>query len=214
MQVWSLVQEDPLEEGMATHSSILAWEIPWTEEPAGLQSMGSQRVGHSWSYLAYMHTDPWIHYTRAHRLMHEYTGKCFDISLYPCIFESADVEPTYQRRAMPFYIWDLRILGFCYPWESYHQSPLMARDNWVPGISALYLNWLISSRKTSEVFTHLLPHHFEKEGIVILFNGEIDSLEVKWLAHVHIASQWSASSLEPTSTPPGPLPWPHWVESI
>ena len=41
-----LGQEDPLEEGMATHSSILAWEIPWTEEPGGLQSVGSQRVGH------------------------------------------------------------------------------------------------------------------------------------------------------------------------
>ena len=38
--------EDPLEKEMATHSSILAWEIPWTEEPSGLQSMGSQRVGH------------------------------------------------------------------------------------------------------------------------------------------------------------------------
>ena len=43
-QVWSLGQEDPLEKGMATHSSILAWEIPWTEEPGRLQSMGSQRV--------------------------------------------------------------------------------------------------------------------------------------------------------------------------
>ena len=39
----SLGQEDPLEEGMATHSSILAWRIPWTEEPGGLQSMGSQK---------------------------------------------------------------------------------------------------------------------------------------------------------------------------
>ena len=38
--------EDPLEEGMATHSSILAWRIPWTEEPGGLQSVGSQRVRH------------------------------------------------------------------------------------------------------------------------------------------------------------------------
>ena len=38
--------EDPLQEGMATHSSILAWSIPWTEEPGGLQSMGSQRVRH------------------------------------------------------------------------------------------------------------------------------------------------------------------------
>ena len=45
LQVGSLGQEDPLEEGMATHSSILTWRIPWTEEPGGLQSIGSQRVG-------------------------------------------------------------------------------------------------------------------------------------------------------------------------
>ena len=44
--VRSLGQEDPLEKGMATHSSILAWRIPWTEEPGGLQSMGLLRVGH------------------------------------------------------------------------------------------------------------------------------------------------------------------------
>ena len=44
-QVLSLGREDPLEKGMATHSSILAWRIPWTGEPGGLQSMGSQRVG-------------------------------------------------------------------------------------------------------------------------------------------------------------------------
>ena len=42
MQVRSLAWEDPLEKGMATHSGILAWETPWTEEPDGLQSMGSQ----------------------------------------------------------------------------------------------------------------------------------------------------------------------------
>ena len=45
-QVRSLSQEDPLEKEMATHSSILAWKISWTQEPGGLQSMGSQRVGH------------------------------------------------------------------------------------------------------------------------------------------------------------------------
>ena len=44
--VQSLDREDPLEQEMATHSSILAWEIPWTEEPGGLQSMGLKRVGH------------------------------------------------------------------------------------------------------------------------------------------------------------------------
>ena len=45
--VRSLGQEDSLEKEMATHSCILAWRIPWTEEPGGLQSMGSQRVGHN-----------------------------------------------------------------------------------------------------------------------------------------------------------------------
>ena len=46
MQVQSLGGEDPLEKEMATHSSILAWRIPWKEKPGGLQFMGSQRVGH------------------------------------------------------------------------------------------------------------------------------------------------------------------------
>ena len=45
MWLRSLGQEDPLDEGVATHSRILAWRIPWTEEPGGLQSTGSQRVG-------------------------------------------------------------------------------------------------------------------------------------------------------------------------
>ena len=46
VQVWFLGQEDPLEEEIATHSSILAWKIPWTKEPGRLQSIGSQRVGY------------------------------------------------------------------------------------------------------------------------------------------------------------------------
>ena len=48
LEIWvqSLGGEDPLEEGRATHFSILAWRIPWTEEPGGVQSMGSQRVRH------------------------------------------------------------------------------------------------------------------------------------------------------------------------
>ena len=49
-QVQSLGQKDPLEKGMATHSSTLAWKIPWTEEPGGLQSMGSQRIRHNFTF--------------------------------------------------------------------------------------------------------------------------------------------------------------------
>ena len=49
--VWSLGQEDSLKKGMATHSSVLAWKIPWTEESDRLQSMGSQRVRNDWSHI-------------------------------------------------------------------------------------------------------------------------------------------------------------------
>ena len=55
-QVQSLGQDDPLEEGMATHSSVLTWKIPWTEKPCGQQSVGLQRVGHNCSHLAHIHT--------------------------------------------------------------------------------------------------------------------------------------------------------------
>ena len=60
MQFQSLGWEDPLEKGMATHSSILAWRMPWTEEPHRLQSIASHRVGHNWSRWAYTHAHTWL----------------------------------------------------------------------------------------------------------------------------------------------------------
>ena len=60
----SLGWEGLLEKEMATHSSILAWRIPWTEEPGGLQSMGSQRVRHNWSDWTHTHTSA---YSTNHR---------------------------------------------------------------------------------------------------------------------------------------------------
>ena len=54
-QVWSLGREDPLEKEMATHSSILAWRSPWTEESGWLQSMGSQRARHDWVTNTFFH---------------------------------------------------------------------------------------------------------------------------------------------------------------
>ena len=61
-RVWSLGREDPLEKEMATHSSILAWRIPWREEPGRLQSMGSQRVRHDWETS--------LHFTSPHRYLY------------------------------------------------------------------------------------------------------------------------------------------------
>jgi len=67
--VWSLGQEDPLEKGMATHSSILAWRIPWTEEPGALQFMGSQRVRQNWA------TNCFFHHCLHHVVLLDITGK-------------------------------------------------------------------------------------------------------------------------------------------
>ena len=58
--VQSLGREDPLEKGMATYSSILAWRIPWTEELGGLQSMGWQRVGHDWASITKRVSCSWL----------------------------------------------------------------------------------------------------------------------------------------------------------
>ena len=69
--VQSLGQEGPLEEEMATHSSILAWKIPWTGEPGGLKSMGSQRVGHN---LAHVRTR-----ARAHTHTHTHTKTATEV---------------------------------------------------------------------------------------------------------------------------------------
>ena len=56
MWVWFLGLDDPLEEDMATHSTIIAWEIPWTEEPSGQQFIQLHRIEHNWSNLACTHT--------------------------------------------------------------------------------------------------------------------------------------------------------------
>ena len=68
MEVWSLGQEDPLEKEMAAHFSILAWEIPWTEKPGGLQSVGLQRVKHNFMNEHKAHTHHMCIYTHKYIL--------------------------------------------------------------------------------------------------------------------------------------------------
>ena len=78
-QVRSLDQEDSLEKEMAPHSSILAWRIPWTEEPGGLQSMGSQRVRHDKVTNKHTHTTPFsCHFSW---FLVEHTNTCLEVGL-------------------------------------------------------------------------------------------------------------------------------------
>ena len=97
-QVWSLGWEDPLEKGMATHSSILAWRIPWTEKPGRLQSMGLQRVGlsdwHLYFHFSYMDkqgssTVKFVHHTSRKK------GLIVQLRISPAFF-SAEAKLPFQ----------------------------------------------------------------------------------------------------------------------
>ena len=74
--VQSLGWEYPLEEGIATHSSILAWRIPWTEKPGGLQSMGSQRVRHDLTTEQQQHGQSWNSFKRESEQKSEFASVC------------------------------------------------------------------------------------------------------------------------------------------
>ena len=121
-RVWSLGREDPLEKGMTTHSNVLAWRIPWTEEPCGLQSMGSQRVGHDWVMsLAFSHTSTnFMHLLTGWVLIYAHQWSCEggrrQMTLSSCVLVSAIqyymfVEKFYSLEykgvwgRVPFFTW-------------------------------------------------------------------------------------------------------------
>ena len=98
---------------MVTHSSILAWRIPWTEEPGGLQFMGLQRVGHDWSDLAHMHSSSIFNFLRKHHTVFHRTV------------------PVYRRRQwhptpvlLPGKSHGWRSLVGCSPWGRYNRTRL------------------------------------------------------------------------------------------
>ena len=108
--VRSLGREDPLEKEMVAHSSILAWRIPWTEEPGRLQSMGSQRVRHDWTSLHFM---------------------VFPVVMYEC--ESWTIKKTEHRIIDAFELWCWRRL-LRVPWTARRSNQSILKGI-SPGIS-------------------------------------------------------------------------------
>ena len=111
--VRSLGQEDPLEKGMATHSSILAWRIPWTEESGGLQSMGSKRIEYDWSDLACMQSIEFIV-----EWTNEYPSNiCWRNSSYPNITihenRSTHTQSISSLNKRTLFLW-IKRQNFCY----------------------------------------------------------------------------------------------------
>ena len=121
--IWSMGWEDPLEERVATHSSTLAWRIPWTEEPGGLQSIGSQQAGHDLSDWTHMHdqtiSEPALldcfHVSPEHHSSFEHSAKGTtlylhrhaSISLYTPEFLVSFLNVWYVESNLIFEIWCL-----------------------------------------------------------------------------------------------------------
>ena len=97
-RVQSLGQEDPLEEGMATHSNILAWEIPWTKEPGGLQSMGSQRIGHDWA-TDHAH-EVWLPLASELQRITSYLQWWIPLLRAPCVVRDRPIFPEWINELM------------------------------------------------------------------------------------------------------------------
>ena len=127
MQVWSVGQEDPLEEEMATHSSVLAWRIPWTVEPGGLQCTGSQRVTHFWSNLALAHLEKDSNkfvlkglsftYTENLTLQSQEKLTCLLLTLYPygtCYSLPTFLSVFQHYRCWLFFLIILRVICFIF----------------------------------------------------------------------------------------------------
>ena len=101
-RVWFLGQEDLLEEGMTTYSNILGWRIPWTGEPGGPQSMGSQRVSHNWSNLSHTHTHTHTH-THGHIIA--------QLNLVPVLFIIAGWIFTFLNNR---FLWHCEVCGLLF----------------------------------------------------------------------------------------------------
>ena len=151
-RVWSLGGKDLLEKTMATHSSILAWEIPWTEEPGGLKSMGSQRVRHDW---AHMHARKQI-FLKAFRSLQKVKGHLKKILLFSSAGPSqttvlhrgcsvAQLRPTLLRPQAPLF------MEFPRP-EYWNGLPFLSpRDLSDSEIELMSLGWQADSWATRKV---------------------------------------------------------------
>ena len=148
-QVWSLGQEDPLEEGMATHSNILAWRIPWIKEPGGLQSIRSHRILHDWRDLAHMH---------AHT--HTHTHSCIHMlfqNLFHCrLLQGIEYSPVLYSKSMLL-----------------HNS-----WGWVPEAQKLHCPsvWLDVSIRLHDLFhsqgVKTLPYSVQNKGLICKYVSE------------------------------------------
>jgi len=151
-------QEDALEKGLATYSSILAWRNPWTEEPGGLQFIRSQRIGHNWSYLACMHCRGQLGKAAA--------AAAKSLQSCPTLCDPIDGSPpgspipgilqarTLEWVAISFsnaWKWKVKVKSLSHvwllatPWPAAHQAPLsmgFSRQEYWSGVPLPSPNWV------------------------------------------------------------------------
>ena len=164
-QVWSLGQEYPLEEGMATCSSILAGKIPWTEDPGGLGYMGSQRVGHNCSNWAYLYRE------RQSYLLFTIYQNFQSLLVY-----EKKIRSRKMKRALQSLQWKSSMLLFPSSRVSYGCNPgvLLLTLCSLSSFSAVFLHIRLIKRAKSSYYS-----------VLLLFSGYVmsDSFETPWAAH-------------------------------
>ena len=107
-RVWSLGWEDPLEKGMANHSSILAWRIPWIQEPGGLKSVGLQRVRHDWATDTRLALSwPWCQIECTRDSLASLSIQCFSISRkkLSCVLWLTQIPPQHTHIVAWYSVW-------------------------------------------------------------------------------------------------------------
>ena len=164
------MQVQSLEEGTATHSSILAWRIPWTEEPGGLQSMGSQRVRHKWSDL--------LHSTAHFVFTKNKLSKFLHLGL------QSELNILKDKETFPFcMIWSPVLSGFLSSRLMFSYCRNTNQRSTEQGLDCLLLRWLVSwcsvlliDFKELSNSTHLLS------SIILCFSFPLHKLTIglKW----------------------------------
>ena len=122
--VWSLGWEEPLEKGMATHCSILAWKIPWTEKPGGLHSVGLQRAGQDWAFI-YLEVLGLSHWITREVPQYSTLNCCFAIPISNACFETS--EASGKPRSSD------RQKVFSHPWKPWQLNPTL-----LPSVNLCY----------------------------------------------------------------------------
>jgi len=178
-QVQALDQEKPLKKGMATHSSILAWRIPWTEEPGKLQSIRSQRVGHKWATNTPLKKKTWIALCLLMLTCNIYNiHKCMRFIIYISSVQFSSVTQS--------------CLTLCNPMN--HSTPGLPVHHQLPEFTQTHIHWVGDAIQPSHPLLSRAPpalYLSQHQGLSQWVSSSHQVAKVLEFQHQHQSFQWT-----------------------